>query len=472
MLNVRSVRGFIAGAVLLVLPAAVRAQTVSDKVDTNLSSLPGNTWSALVQNDSGSVTCYERNPDTGLAPASNTKLFTTAAALGLLGTNYAFETRVYYDGTLTNGAATGNLNLVCEHDPTWNTTVFTSARAPLDHIAAQLKALGVTSVASNVQCYGVCAYNFGSTSFLNANTTESKNAAAAAAFVAALQARGIVVSGRAAGQTGFTAPGTLLYTHHSSDLAYQGRPLRLGVVSIPLLKVSHNVMADLLCRHLGWKLSADDSFADGATQVLGWLSHVPGLSTNGMVMNDGSGLSRNNRFSARQCVAITRYMLPAFPVWDEGLPIGCVDGTIRRRFCGTDGAKEVHAKTGSLRISIALSGYLNNPHDSQRYLFSFIANQPSIDQTATRETIDKCVALFAGPFREVQPQVTWTASTVSFTWPANPGHSYRVQFKQTLSDPDWQTLGADITATSMTASASDANFAGLPQRFYRILAVP
>jgi D-alanyl-D-alanine carboxypeptidase len=363
---------------------------------------------------------------------------------------------------------TGNLSLVCEHDPTWNTTVFRSARAPLDHIAAQLKALGLTSVASNVQCYGVCAYNLSSTGFLSANTTESKNAAAAAAFMAALRARGIAVSGSAVGQTGFTAPGTLLYTHHSSDLAYEGRPLRLGVACIPLLKVSHNVMADLLCRHLGWKLGAGDSYTEGTTQVLGWLGHVPGLSTNGMVMNDGSGLSRGNRFSARQCVALTRYMLAASPIWDEGLPIGCVDGTIRRRFCGTDGEKEVHAKTGSLRTSIALSGYVNNKYDDQRYLFSFIGNRTNIDQTATRQAIDNSVVLFGGPFRVVQPRVNWTDSTVTFTWPASPGHSYRVQCKQTLSDPDWQTLGSDIIAAGATASGSDASFGGVPQRFYRI----
>jgi hypothetical protein len=227
-------------------------------------------------------------------------------------------------------------------------------------------------------------------------------------------------------------------------------------------------MADLLCRHLGWKLGADDSYSAGATQVLGWLSQVPGLRTNGMVMNDGSGLSRGNRFSARQCIAITRYMRAAFPVWDEGLPIGCVDGTIRRRFCGTDGANEVHAKTGSLRTSIALSGYVNNQHDDQRYLFSFIANQTNIDQTATRQAIDDSVVLFSGPFRVVQPQVSWTGGTVGFSWPAIPGHRYQVQFKRTLSDPDWQTLGPDITAENQTASASDSGLGGMPQRFYRI----
>jgi D-alanyl-D-alanine carboxypeptidase len=455
-------------AVLVLSPVAGPAQTIPDQIDALLSALPGNTWSALVENDSGSDTYYERNPDTGLAPASNTKLFTTAAAFGLLGTNYAFETRVYYEGALTNGAVTGSLSLVCEHDPTWNTTVFRSARAPLDHIAAQLKALGLASVASNVQCYGVCAYNLSSTGSLSATSTEAKNAAAAAAFIAALRAHGIVVSGSAVGQTGFTAPGTLLYTHRSSDLAYEGRPLRLGVACIPLLKVSHNVMADLLCRHLGWKLGAGDSYAEGAPQVLRWLDHAAGLRTNGMVLNDGSGLSRGNRFSARQCVALIRYMLAAFPGWDEGLPIGCVDGTIRRRFCGTDGAKEVHAKTGSLRTAIALSGYVNNLYDEQRYLFSFIANRTNIDQTATRQAMDNAVVVFSGPFRVVHPEVSWTDSTVTFTWPASPGHSYQVQFKQTLSDPAWQTLGADITATGTTASGSDPNFGGMPQRFYRI----
>ncbi len=464
----RSIGARIVLAVVLLWPAATRAQTLSDQFDPILSALPGNTWSALVENDTGALTFYERDADTGLAPASNTKLFTTAAALGLLGTNYAFETRVYYDGAFTNGTVTGNLSLVCEHDPTWNTTVFESARAPLDHIAAQLRALGLASVGSNVQCYGVCAYNLSSSSRLSAASTEARNAAAAIAFMAALRARGIVVSGNAEGKTGFTAPGALLYTHHSTDLTYHGSPLRLGVICIPLLKVSHNVMADLLCRHLGWKLGAGDSYSAGTAQVLRWLEATAGIRTDGMVMNDGSGLSHGNRFSARQCVALIRYMLGAFPGWDKGLPIGCVDGTIRRRFCGTDAAKEVHAKTGSLRTAIALSGYVNNRYDDQRYLFSFLANRTNINQTATRRAIDNCVVLLAGPFRIVRPEVSWTNNAVVFTWAASPGRDYRVQFKDTLSDPTWHTIGSDIIATNTPASGSDPGFGGAPQRFYRI----
>src|SRR5438034_7698177 len=126
----------------LSLPLTGAAQTIPDQIDSILagSAVAGNTWTILVGNTDGSLIYYQRNPTTGQAPASNTKIFTSSAAFGLLGTNYAFETRIYYNGSLTAGVLTGDLNLVCEHDITWNTNVFpTSARTPLDHIPSQLK---------------------------------------------------------------------------------------------------------------------------------------------------------------------------------------------------------------------------------------------------------------------------------------------------------------------------------------------
>src|SRR5437867_9141472 len=129
--------------VLFLLCPASRGQTIPDQIDTILArtAVAGNTWTILIENRDGSVGYYQRNPTSGQAPASNTKMFTTSAAFGLLGTNYAFQTQVYYDGTLNAGMLTGNLNLVSEHDITWNSSAFPSsgARAPLDHIAAQLK---------------------------------------------------------------------------------------------------------------------------------------------------------------------------------------------------------------------------------------------------------------------------------------------------------------------------------------------
>src|ERR1051326_4739533 len=89
-----------------------RSQTIPDQIDANLSAsaVSGNTWTVLVENRDGSVIYYQKNPTTGKTPASNTKIFTTSAAFGLLGTNYPFQTRIYYNGTLSGGVLTGDLN--------------------------------------------------------------------------------------------------------------------------------------------------------------------------------------------------------------------------------------------------------------------------------------------------------------------------------------------------------------------------
>ncbi len=460
--------------VMCFVATAGGAQTVPDQIDAILSrsTVSANSWSILVETLDGSTTFYARNPDTGLAPASNTKLFTTAAAFGLLGTNYAFQTRVYANGVIANGELAGDLNLVSEHDITWNTSVFSgNARAALDRIAAQLKAKGLSSVTGSVQCYGLCAYNLGSTDYLTGKSTAGRNADAAVAFNAALNAQGISTTGTTAGQTGFNPPGTLFHTHLSTEMTYGGQPLRLGVACIPLNRVSHNVMADGLCRHLGWKLANADSYSGGAGQIIRWLRNSAGLSTNGIVMNDGSGLSSNNRFTARHCVMLTRYMLPAFPSWEGTLPIGCVSGTISSRFCGTDASGLVKAKTGSLSVSIALSGLVDNKHDGRRILFSFLSNKSSINQSETRQAMDDSVVVLAGRAMPISPRLQFVRSgpggvTVAWSDEEFIRTGYRV-----YTSPDGVTFGAPIAVSANTHSLGLAGIADGESRFVKVSVV-
>ena len=59
---------------------------------------------------------YSMNEGQFFQPASNAKLFTTAAALALLGPNTTFETRVVAEGVLNGGALAGDVVLVGSGD--------------------------------------------------------------------------------------------------------------------------------------------------------------------------------------------------------------------------------------------------------------------------------------------------------------------------------------------------------------------
>ena len=126
----------------------------------------------------------------------------------------------------------------------WNSTVFSNPRAALDYITTQLKATGLTNITGNVQCYGCCFYNLSSTDANNHDAVNQLpyNASAATNFVAALQAQGITVHGSPMGQTGFTAPGTLLYTYRSMSPDLQRATVAAGGGGdTDAEKVSHNV---------------------------------------------------------------------------------------------------------------------------------------------------------------------------------------------------------------------------------------
>ncbi|HOZ86213.1 MAG TPA: D-alanyl-D-alanine carboxypeptidase [Bacteroidia bacterium] len=62
----------------------------------------------------------EYNSHLSLVPASTLKVVTTSAALGLLGKDYRYETKLYYSGTFNKetGVLNGNLVIVGSGDPT------------------------------------------------------------------------------------------------------------------------------------------------------------------------------------------------------------------------------------------------------------------------------------------------------------------------------------------------------------------
>src|SRR5207248_6271180 len=69
-------------------------------------------WGLLVVDAKTGKVVYERNADRLFAPASTTKLFTCATALGVLGPDFKFKTPVYRRGPVEEGRLRGDLVLV------------------------------------------------------------------------------------------------------------------------------------------------------------------------------------------------------------------------------------------------------------------------------------------------------------------------------------------------------------------------
>lgn len=111
-------------AFLLLLTAAhlqaVDGRPLAPRINTILSDpdLGRGFWGIQVVAVKTGEVLYSQNADKLFIPASNTKLFTTAAALGLIGPDYKFHTTVETLGALdARGRLTGDLMLVGRGDP-------------------------------------------------------------------------------------------------------------------------------------------------------------------------------------------------------------------------------------------------------------------------------------------------------------------------------------------------------------------
>jgi len=101
--------------------------------------VPRSRWGILVRSLDTGETLYARESTQFFIPASNAKLFTTAAALTALGPTFRIRTSIYRDATEAAAAGQTRLRLVGRGDPTLTTP-------QLDALAAQLKAQGMARI--------------------------------------------------------------------------------------------------------------------------------------------------------------------------------------------------------------------------------------------------------------------------------------------------------------------------------------
>ncbi len=158
------------------------------------------------------------------------------------------------------------------------------------------------------------------------------------------------------------------------------------------LKWSNNAIGESLVKLLGAQEGGGrGTWPGGLGAVRRQLTGL-GLPLDGLRLEDGSGLSYENRASPRLLVSALRLAHSSFdfgPEFVTGLPIAAADGTLEKRAGGAAGA--VRAKTGLLTRVTGLSGFARGP-DGQERVFSVLANGYRGGDRAAMDALDRFVA--------------------------------------------------------------------------------
>jgi len=169
-----------------------------------------------------------------------------------------------------------------------------------------------------------------------------------------------------------------------AQLLYTGYSPPLSDIIRSINKYSNNVMARQLLLTLGAERAGPPGTTEkGIAVIHAWLSRH-GLEFPELVLQNGSGLSREEQISARHLgeVLLAGWRSPYMPELISSLPIAAMDGTLQGRFNGeTELDGRMHLKTGSLRDVRAIAGYMLDRR-GRRMIVVCLHNSPRAETEA------------------------------------------------------------------------------------------
>jgi D-alanyl-D-alanine carboxypeptidase/D-alanyl-D-alanine-endopeptidase (penicillin-binding protein 4) len=185
---------------------------------------------------------------------------------------------------------------------------------------------------------------------------------------------------------------------------------RLAEVVTAMMKPSQNFYAHCLWLLAGVQAEREpvggeigkpplDSTEESGLRAMRTFLASAGILAHEAVFEEGSGLSRKNLVTPNAVVQLLSHMHrhSAGAAYRESLPVGGVDGTLKRRFTAAEMKGRVHAKTGSLRHVTALSGYVDTKA-GEPVAFSILVNAfvPAREGATATQEADRLVELLAG----------------------------------------------------------------------------
>jgi serine-type D-Ala-D-Ala carboxypeptidase/endopeptidase (penicillin-binding protein 4) len=155
-----------------------------------------------------------------------------------------------------------------------------------------------------------------------------------------------------------------------------------------MAKISQNLHAEMYLRAAARQKTGDPS-ADAALQFEQDFRVGIGLKENDVVMSDASGLSRKDLVSPQSEVSLLRWATeqPWAATFRSVLPVAGEDGTLMDRMKNTPAAGNVSAKTGSITHVDSLAGYATSTRGAH-LVFSFIVNNHDMKPKAATDVID------------------------------------------------------------------------------------
>ena len=210
-----------------------------------------------------------------------------------------------------------------------------------------------------------------------------------------LKARGIDVSGDAVDLDEIDA--TVVDDGLRVLATYRSPPL--SDIAGTLMGVSQGLYPETLLRTLNQNRRART--AEAGREVVREVLKSWGVDRSGVIVADGSGLSRYNYVTARTLVDVLRRMHDdprhAAPFLAT-LPVAGRSGTLEARLTGTTVAGNVYAKTGSMSNVRALSGHMTTA-DGDVLAFAVLANNFPDPAGSILTVIDRQVVQLASSRR-------------------------------------------------------------------------
>ncbi len=185
-------------------------------------------------------------------------------------------------------------------------------------------------------------------------------------------------------------------------LAAKDKPL-MEILQV-MMKNSNNFLAEYVFKMIGAAAGGQQETARRSVEKIQQRMSTDRVPFGRCVINDGSGLSRNNCLTASALASILNSAhnnRKLFESFYGVMSIAGVDGTLRHRMRGTFAEKNVHGKTGTLNNVSALTGYVTT-RDGDLFCFSMLMNGGN--HGAYRSVQDKVAArLAAFSYKDTAP---------------------------------------------------------------------